>query len=107
MESKGKELALRPAGKAKPRRKKAHVLGPGDRSGVLEQPVQQGPRPDDRRALFTLLCLQYLVRNSGPDAVALAVRAASKAVGLSEQEEKEYRESVLKQAGTFWPAGFM
>jgi hypothetical protein len=101
------ELALRPDGEGEPGGTPADDRLDGDRSRVLEQPVQLQPGRDDQETLFALLVLRELVMWSSGDSVSLAIGAAGSRMGLSKEVQEKYIRNVLKHAGKGWPKGFM
>ncbi len=69
--------------------------------------TRTAPGPDDLRGAFVVGFLQQLIKQSSGDSVYLAAIFAGNKVGLTNEESMRLALELQKDAGSYWPEGFM
>ncbi len=82
------------------------------RRGGMLQRVEQleertPPGSNDARSAFVLGFLRQLIRQSSGDSVYLAAVFAGDKVGFTQEESMALATELSRDAGSYWPEGFM
>jgi hypothetical protein len=74
---------------------------------MQQHAVQRDAGPDARATAFCLAVLGELIKDSSGDKVWLASHIAARRLGVSDEDAKKFLETVMSQAGSNWPKGFL